>query len=207
MQGLSELVGEGKAIMGEMRGSVDGNLLGGKDKPLEILPFYITKSWILFAEVNGKLEYTGQVPFGPDNAAWEWDAVIDGQRVRRDQSINVYCCLPSEIASGIFMPYLVTFRRTSYTAGKKVVTMKEKLRMFKRPVASTTLVLSCKADKNDKGTFYVWDVAQGRNSTNEEMASVTPWFNMVRQNGVKVDDSDLESESVKVATDTSEYQY
>lgn len=209
MQGLSELVSEGKAIMGEMRGSVDGNLLGGRDKPLEVIPFYMSKSWILFAEKDGKLEYSGQVPFGPDNANWQWDAIVDGQKVRRDQSINLYCCLPKEIETGIFMPYLITFRRTSYTAGRKAVTLKEKLRMFKRPLASTTLVVSCKPEKNDKGTFYVWDITQGRNSTEEEMKAVAPWMSMVKQSQVKVDDSDLEKETMKVVSDlpSEDYQF
>ena len=195
-QGLSKSVAEGKAVMGEFRGSLDNKLLGNKEKGFEAIPFYISKSWIVFTEEKGTLKYTGQVPFGPENANWTWDDVdAQGRKVRRDQSLNMYCILPSEVTEGIFMPYLISFRRTSYTAGKKLITLKEKLKMFKRPLASTTITVTCRQDKNDKGVFYVYDIAQCRPTTGEEIEAVGPWFDLVKLQAVKVDDSDLETET------------
>jgi hypothetical protein len=209
MQGLSDLVAEGKAAMGEFRGSLDNNLLGGKDATIDVIPFYINKSWILLEKRGQKFEYTGQVPFSAANANWEWNATVEGKEVRRDQSINVYCVLPSEIQAGVFMPYLISFRRTSYTAGKKLVTIKEKLKMFNRPLASVVVSLGCHLEKNEQGSFYVFDVSQGRNTTEDEMLAVGPWFKLVKESSVKVDDSDLTKEAQPSydTTATSDYRF
>lgn len=195
MQGLSKAVAEEKAKQGEMRDSIDYKLLGDRTTPFEVIPFYYNKSWIIFHEVDGKMEYKGQVPFGPDNANWEWEIVIDGVKHRRDQSLNFFCVDPREIAEGMFLPYLVSFRRTSYKGGKKLVTAKEKLKMGNRALASKTFFISTVQTKNDKGIFYVFDVAMGRDTTQKEIDAVLPWAELVRSSAVKVDDSDLNDEA------------
>jgi hypothetical protein len=95
----------------------------------------------------------------------------------------------------MFLPYLVSFRRTSYQAGKKLVTAKEKFKMFKRPLASKTFLLSAKKTENDMGSFYVYDIEQGRDTTSAELDAVMPWFDMIQSTDVRVDDSDLEHEA------------
>lgn len=196
MQGLSELVADGKALMGELRDSLDGKLLAAKDGKLEVIPFHSSKSWIIFEEHKGKLEYKKTVPWSAQNADWEWTANVDGVNVRRDQCLNFYCLVASEIKEESFMPYMLSFRRTSYKAGKKLVTAKEKLKMFKRPLASKVFELSAMKTENDLGTFYVFDIAQSRDTSGEELEAVKAWFDMVQTANVKVDDSDLIKEGM-----------
>jgi hypothetical protein len=195
MQGLSKKVAAELARQGEMRDSIENKLLGDRNNPFEIIPFYITKSWILFHEVDGKMEYKGQVPFGPENANWEWEIVVDKVKHRRDQSLNVYCLDPREIEEGMFLPYLISFRRTSYKGGKKLITAKEKMRMANRALATKTFKVSTVQETNEKGIYYVFDVAMGRDTTQKEIEAVLPWAELVRTSQVKVDDSDLHEET------------
>ncbi len=199
MQGLSKFVADEKALMGEFRGSLDANLLGDKATPLEVIPFHVTKTWIIFEND----EYSKQVPWSPENSDWEWtgEAKVDNRvvKIRRDQSLNVYVLLPKEVTEGLYLPYVVSFRRTSYTAGKKLVTAKEKLKRFGRPLASKAFLLSAKKEENDKGSFYVWDIEQGRDTTIEEMGAVKPWFDMAQSSLLKVDETDLQEEAGRAA--------
>jgi hypothetical protein len=199
MQGLSDLVTEGKAIMGELRHSLEGRLLGSHEKPLEVIPLLVRKSWVVFVEENGKLEYSGEVPFTSANAHWLLDDVWEGKKVRRDKSLNLYCCLPGEVDEGVFLPYVISFRRTSYKAGRKVETARETLKMFKKPLAFKTLLISAYKDKNDKGVYFVFDVIPGRKTTEAELAGVSPWFDLIKNSAVKVDDSELKKDETVVS--------
>ncbi len=194
MQGLSQSVSEGKAVLGELRDSLDNKLFGGKDKTLEFIPLHFYKTWIIFTEEKGKFEYTAQVPCTAQNANWTWEDTVDGKKVRRDQAINVYCILPQEIKEGIFLPYIVSFRRTSYITGKKLLTDREKMLIAKRRWHTKTFKLGSKLEKNDQGSFYVFTSEMGRDTTPEEIEAISPWLGMVTSQAMKVDDSDLEKE-------------
>lgn len=196
MQGLSKLVADGKAVLGEIRESLDGKLLAEREKPLEFIPFHYYKTWICFLEEKGKLQYKKQVPFTAENANWEWEGTTkEGVKFRNDATLNFYCLLPDEIKSGMFLPYLLSFRRTSYKAGKTLVTQKEKLKMFKRPLASMTFNLVGQKTENDLGKFYKFEITPGRNTTKEELEAVMPWFDMAQSTVLKVDESDLAEEA------------
>jgi len=195
MQGLSKMVTDEKALMGEMRDSLDNMLLGNKEKPVEFIPLHMNKTWVIFEEKNGKEEFKAIVPFTMENCDWEWNTVIDGVKIRRDQAMNYFCILPSEIDTGEFMPYLISFRRTSFTAGKKLYTAKEKAKMFGRPMCSNVFKLLCRKTENDKGAFYVYDVEKSRTTTPEELKAIKPWFDIITKSSVKVDNTDLEEEA------------
>lgn len=208
MQGLSGAVTDSKAAMGEIRDSLENKLLAEPTKPLEFVPFYFNKTWVIFEKIatkgGDKLEYVKQIPWSPENDNWEWDTVEKGDdgkehRYRRDQSINVYCLLASEIKEGIFMPYVISFRRTSYVTGKALLTTKEKLKLSRRAWASKVFALSSVKTENELGTFYKLEVATARDSTPEELEAVAPWFDMIKTQGVKVDESDLKAEGSTAA--------
>lgn len=191
MQGLSKSVSDGKAVLGEIRDSLENKLLGGKDKSFEFIPLHHNKTWIIFTEEKGKLEYTAQVPYTAENADWEWNTTIDGKKVRRDQAINIYAIIPSEIKDGIFMPYLISYRRTSYNAGKQMLTKLQQMKIIERPWFTKTFKLGSKQEKNDQGAYYVYTCEMGRDTKSEEIEAIKPWLKMLKSQTVKVDDSDL----------------
>lgn len=191
MQGMSKLVAAEKAMSGDMVDSISGAKLGNKENPIEMIPFHITKTWVIFEEINNKLEYKEIVPFTAANADWKWDDVVNGTKVRRDKSINYYVLLPSEIAAGEFMPYVVSFRRTSYQAGQKLETTRTKFKMFGKPIFAKTFKLLALKESNDKGTFNRFDVEVLRDTTPAELKAVNQWRELVKAPHTRVDDSDL----------------
>jgi hypothetical protein len=213
MQGLSDLVAEGKANVGQIRESINGELLGGMVKPkeqtaVEVVAFSSFKTWVIFEKKNGKDEYVKTVPMTPENEGWLIDEVIGGVQVRRDKCLNFYVLLASELKAGTAFPYLVSFRRTSMRAGKKLATMAAKLRVFKKPLAAKIINLGVLAEENDKGKYFVFDVTQGRSTTTDELAAAHQWYEALKTTNVKVDDSDLKKpEATYTAPDADDIQY
>lgn len=191
MQGMSKLVGAEKALSGDMIDSISNAKLGNKESSIEVIPFHVTKTWVIFEEINGKLEYKEIVPFNETNATWKWDDVDQGVKIRRDKSINYYVLLPSEINAGMYMPYVVSFRRTSYQGGQKLETARAKFQLFKKPIFAKTFKLLAIKESNDKGTFNRFDVETCRDTTPEEIAAVNKWRELVKAPHARVDDSDL----------------
>jgi hypothetical protein len=199
MQGLSKMVSDDNvgAKLGEFRDSLDGKLLGSTKDAVEFVPFRIQKSWTLSEEVNGKMEYCGTEPVTPENVGAEWDYEEKGQKKRRDQTLTVFALRPSEIKEGAAFPYAIVFKRTSYTAGRKLMTAFAKLSALGQPAAAKVFALSATKTENEKGTYFVLDVREARTSTKEELAAGYQWYQTVTQQGskVKVDDADEGRES------------
>jgi hypothetical protein len=205
MQGLSKAVADEKAKAGDMLDSLSGSVIGSKSDSLEILAFNSFKTWIVYEQVPGKgagegakLKFIKQEPMTPQNESWPLEEMMNGVQVRRDKALNFYCLLTSQVAKGEFMPYLLSCRRTSYPAGRKLVTHFARLKMFNKPPASRIFELTCKKQENDKGVFYVFDVAEKRPSTDAEMQAAYQWWKVIQSTQVRVDDSDLAEDGAPV---------
>lgn len=196
MQGLSELVSTGAASVGQIRDSINGELLGGMVKPrdmqpVEVIPFSSFKTWVIFERVNDKDEYVKTLPITPENEAWPIEEVVNGVQIRRDKCLNFYVLLVSEVKAGTAFPFLISFRRTSMRGGKKLATIAAKLRAFNKPLATKVINLGVLAEENDKGKYFVLDVNQGRDSTQVELGAAYQWHKALKTTNVRVDDSDL----------------
>lgn len=198
MQGLSQWVADEKAKLGDMVDSLAGTVLGDKGKGVDVLAFNSFKTWVIYQEVNGKLKFVKQEPMTAANQGWPLEEVMDGVKVRRDKALNFYCLLPNQIASGEHFPYLLSCRRTSYPAGKKLVTHFTRLKMFQKPPAARIFELTCKRQENEKGIFYVFDVIEKRASTEAEMKAAWDWWQVIRSTNVRIDDSDLEVDEAPI---------
>ena len=207
MQGLSKFVADEKAQMGDFVNSVTGEVIAGRGKPIEIIPLISFKTWIKFEETSqGKWEYRGQEPMTAANAHWELDGEENGLKVRRDRALNFYVLLASEADRPDALPLLISCRRTSYMAGKKLVTYFGQCQMANQPPAAHSLPLEGKKVQNDKGTFYVLDVdaAKKKRVSEKQLAKAYEWYQTLKKGGVKVDDSDLteaSTETVDVSVD------
>jgi hypothetical protein len=217
MQGLSKFVADDKARMGEFRDSLSAKLLGGKDAPMDFIPFYSNKTWLVFKVVkvgnSTKEEYAGTFPLTPENSNWQREAQVGTDYLKRYMCINYYVLLPSEIESNEAFPYVLSFRSSSYTAGRKLETHKVKYKAIKKPICWKTFKLTTSLTENEKGKFYVLDVEPDRLTTDEELAEVSKWTNLVKTSKVTVDDSDMAAEnggaapSEAVDTSASDAQY
>lgn len=201
MQGLSTWVQEEKARAGEIRGSLDCNKVAEKEGSLEIIPFQVYKTWVTVAKAGN--EFISQQPLTPANYSKPREEVIDGKECLNFETLNYYCVLPEEIKKGMFMPYVVSFRSTSYTAGKTLETHRALLQEFGKPLPFKTFNLGSAARENDKGKFYVYTITESRDTTDSELEAVKHWFNIVKQGGAKVDESDVEEKTVNATAKTT----
>jgi hypothetical protein len=185
MQGLSDLVADGKATMGEFRSSLDGKKLGDEKSPVEFVVFNTFKDWVISEDG----EFTQIVPVTAENQGWAYEEVINGHAIKRVKGLNFYVLLTEDIKNNEAFPYVISFRSTSYTAGKKLATHLAKLRMFKQPSAAQVFSLSTIREKNDKGTFMVLDVTPAAKATPEQLASAWQWHEVLKTSkSVKIDE-------------------
>lgn len=196
MQGLSQLVADGKAAIGELRDSVNGTFLGSPDKPLEFIPVHIDKVWVISEKKGDRFQYSRTEPVTRANENLPWEEIDeDGIVVRRDYTMNCYCLLPVDIENGFPIPYTISFRRTSLRAGKKLFTqMYVRNRQAGLIPAAMKMLLSVQKIKNDKGTFFVFDTDISCKATADEQNAAFALFKTIQSGGAKVDDSDLAEE-------------
>ena len=194
MQGLSPLVVDGKAVMGEFRDSVDGVLLGGLDKPVHLIPFLMEKTWVEFDMVvlDGDLErkFKGEIPITADNENLPWKD--EANNIERDYNYNLYCLLPEHVKKGTDMVHVVSLRRTSRRTGAELSTL-----MYTRnkkaglPPCHYTILLSGKKISKGTKTYVVMGATKDRPITEKEGALAFEWFKTIKAGGHKVDTSEF----------------
>lgn len=231
MQGLSDFVSErkkdpntGAAIaQGDMVRSLTGEIVGGPDKPVEVIPLTYVNQWVVMEKMGSKFEYRKTLTrdHGPndnqlrdpdrtsENLPWEFS--YEGTDWKRVKSLGLFGLVASDVAAfqaeldsakakgeipdfnKTIMPIVINFRSTGFNAGKKVVTHFAKaasMAQYGAVAYAYTLQLSCYQDKNDLGSYYVFDVAQGRKCTPIELGEAKNWYSRVTTEAVKVDESD-----------------
>lgn len=193
MQSMSPLVQDEKARAGEIRSSVDGKKITEKEASVDIIPFKVYKTWVTMKKKGN--EFVKQEPFTINNATLPREQVVDGEEVVNYETLNYYCLLPHEIAEGVFMPYVVSFRSTGYMAGKALESHRARLKEFGKPVCFKTFTLGAEPRENEHGRFYRYTIQESRDTTDQELEGVKHWFNIVNQGHAKVDESDLESQA------------
>ena len=207
MQGLSKLVVARKAQMGDFCDSISGKKLGTIDAPIEFIPFFCQKTWdISEQDAKGDFKYLKSIPLieNPvhpdynDNLQWEGeDKNKDGKvvKVKRIRRLNFFVLLPSEIAAGSAIPYVLSFKSTSLKEGKKLWSQ-----MYVRnvraglPPAAFYFSLGGNITTNEKGSFVVPTISEGKKSTKEEMNECLSWIKLINKGSVKMDTSDEDSE-------------
>lgn len=194
MQSVSSAVQEERARAGEIRESIDNKKITEKEGAVEIIPFGVYKTWITLSKQGS--EFIAQVPLTAANCNKPREEILGGIEVLNYETLNYYCILPSEVALGMYMPYVVSFRSTSYMAGKTLETHRARLQEFGLPLPFKTFNLGSSPRKNDKGNYYVFTISESRNSSEEELAAVKHWFKLIQSGKAKVDESDLEPVTV-----------
>lgn len=108
--------------------------------------------------------------------------------IRKSVVMNFTFLLAKEIKDGSAFPMDVGFKKTSLSAGRKLSTMLMKLSVFNKPSAAKTFLISCTSEENDKGKYFVMDVAQGRDTTKEELEDAKLWYEITNSKKVVYDE-------------------
>lgn len=206
MQAMSKLCQEDKAKSGEIRASLDGKLLGTKDKPIQIIPFLITASWVHFKMVNGKYEFQNISERTPTNDSLPFEEEIKGEKLKHVRAINAYVLIPSEVEKEEIFPYLISFQNTSFPAGRKLVSAIEKLKIFNQPPASKVFSIGLNKRTNEKGSWWVFDTVESCGpSKREHLDLAYQWYLTVTKGGVKIDESAMDDDTNTVDTTTTKF--
>ena len=186
MQGLSDLVTEGKAKLGEYVNSVTGEILGDyKTGGLEFIPFHMKKVWYVFEDG----EFKESVPITSQNEDLPFEEDNGITKITRSKVFQFYVLLTSELEAGAAIPYVLQFTRTSLQAGKVLATqMYMQNKMAGLPPAGMAFKLAGILEKNDKGSFIVNKVQKSRQANYNELEIAYSWFQAVRvDKNVRVD--------------------
>ena len=218
MQGLSDFVSERKAQQGDMVRSSTAEKLGDDKNPVEFIPLTFQNLWLVSEDQknNGKYEFRRYEPRTAANENDPWDYVEGGTKWRRTKIMSLFALLPQDIEAQIAMmkefqetgelpdvdkvllPVVIQFKNTSFKAGKEVATLFAKAESLSRqlgktvPAFGTTMRLSCVADKNDKGAFFVFKVESVGKTKAEYREAAAGWYSTLASGAnIKVDESDL----------------
>lgn len=210
MQGLSEFITErkksskGQALaQGDMVRSTNLDLLGGPDGGVDIIPLKMVNEWRLEESVGGKFEYRMREPRTAANDGSPWEFEKNGAKWKRTKVINLYCLLVQDVLKfseeikkaaetgempdmdTALLPVVVSFRSMSYNAGKGVATFFAKVEDMKRYSAQAvpygySLSLTCKQTKNEKGSFYVFEVGKSSKQPEAVTKEAARWYEILR---------------------------
>lgn len=232
MQGLSEFVSErakdpsGKAIsQGDMVRSTTTEIVGDPDRSIDVIPLKMTTEWRLEEKIGGKFEYRGTEARTAANEDSPWEFKKNGADWKRTKVINLFALLPADITAyreelkkfadtgempdlnKTLMPVVISFRSTSFNAGKKVATFYAQLRDMMRVSPNVrpynyTLELSCFQDKNDKGQYYVFEVGKTKKLASELVEEAARWYGILNaMKEIRVDTSGEEASPASEGSD------
>lgn len=187
MQGLSDLVAEGKARMGDFVDSLSNDVIGSIDSPVNVIPFHMEKLYIISKKNKGESRYEFDRIETAVNQAYPYEDEIDTVQYKYEYALQFYCLRPEDTS----LPYVVTFKSTSLKSGKVLSTQ-----MFVRNRAAGlvppafTMQLCGRKEKNDQGTYIVMEVKQGEKTSDELIGQCLNWLKIVKAGQVKVQQED-----------------
>ncbi len=193
MQGTSDLVGKQKALQGDIIDSVSSEVLGKPGKGVEVIPIkQLDKVWSIEKWNGRKFEYERTDPW--DETVRDQLEFMEGSdKLRRNARLSFYVLLARDCKSN-HLPYMVSFQRTGYSAGKNIASFfSEALFAFKNgdrnsiPMAQV-FELGCRMDSGDLGPYYVFECKRARVSTPEELEKAKYWFGFLKTKSYKVDE-------------------
>lgn len=176
-QALSKFAADGLARPGDFCDSLSGEVLGTKEKGLQVIVFGEYKTMIIEQAHGDRFELKEIVHVTPENAAYWASAPLlldtPGGRLRHNLTYNFYCLLPSKVSE---LPFVLSLGSTKTKVARKLNTMLSKLDQIKRAGASKVFLLESTVEKNERGQWYGLSVTQGRDSTEAELNTAYEWY-------------------------------
>lgn len=196
MQAMSPQVTDGVAKFGDIFNSGTSDIIGGFNKSIRVLPFYVTKYYIqkkLLA--NGQKEYVKKIP--DTGATLPYEEMIDGIKHFNLYAYDFFCLI-----EGSDIPIIVSLKGGSLHTGKQLFTL-----MYinngraKLPPANNWINLipvKKPVPNNPSGLFAKFEMTIADTSTPEQLTACLTWINDIRADKVKVDDTVSDDEEIAV---------
>lgn len=216
MQGMSEHVSAGKAKLGDIIKSTTVEVLGGKDKPVKIIPLISTKTWTISEKVGNKFEFRSIEPVSLNNSSLPLEWQQGNTTWRRDKCLDFFVLLSDDVAkerkaldklkagdipdvADALLPCHLSFRRTSYNSGKTLATHFSVAGRFNLPPASTIFNLTSEVTKNDQGTFAIFEIKSAGKTSIDDLMVAKKWYDILAKAKSNVV---IDQETVPVETAT-----
>jgi hypothetical protein len=181
-QALSPSVQDGTHKQGILVNSLTQDALVS---PCNIIPVFAFKNYVKFRprEEGGGIIYKSMEVTEEVKADLQW---VDNKPPAVTAFINVVC-----LVEGQDMPLIVSFCKTSYTAGQNLIT----LMSLDKNVWMHSYTLEPKKVTNTKGTFFVFTVKRGAPTNEAKIAECAALYAAVKDIAI---DTDYEEEGVPV---------
>lgn len=193
MHGTSTLVGQEKARQGDIIDSISHEVLANSKKAIEFIPIkQLDKAWSIEKYTGKKYEFERTDPWDP-TLANQLEFEEGGEKKRRNARLSFYVLLARDCGSN-HLPYMVSFQRTSYKAGKNIASFfQEALFAFKKGDKTSipmgqVFELGCHVEQRDDNSYYVMNCKRHRIAAPEELDKGKYWFSQLRSKTYKVHD-------------------
>lgn len=193
MQPGSGLVVDGKAAFGDIINSVTNEVVCKSGGTIDLIPIMIYKEWahweVTTDPKTGKdvSTFLYKEPWAPSNANYPKTEEKDGKRYAHVAVINCFMCSADNLEE---LPYLVSFQKTSYTAGRALSTHFQMGQAKKYIPWSQVFCLSTIKQKRDTQNWCIFDVTSLKQCTTEQYKVAEKWRATLTQSKVQVDEAD-----------------
>lgn len=212
MQGLSSAVTDEKADQGQLMDSVTMEELGsGREKgykKIPVIPLMGGESWVTYEMIDDQPNWIEEVPVSASNENWPREEEVEGRFLRHDRSLNYYVMLADQIKDPTAIPYIISFRRTSFRTGRALETHFLKCAKAARagkpvPPAATTFELCAKKETKNDNTFWVFTIEASGQTEPDDLKACYEWYQVIKQGKHDVDTSEFTGEGTATEKEAS----
>ncbi len=190
MQGPSDWVMNGKAKLGDMMDSVSEKSIGTFESALNFVPLFHYKTMKIYNADTSKPKLEKEVPWGPEVANLPWEELKDGHKYKNVACLNFYVMLENHLEEPGATPYLLQFVKSSYKNGRKLINHFLRMDSAGHSPIALTFKLTSNKEKNDDGTFAVFNVEEVKRTSADHAQILLRWSDVVSKGAMKVDDRD-----------------
>jgi len=186
MQAISQAVKDRKVFAGDLLHSINEVKM---DTPLEFIVVNYFKEILQYEDDK----YIRKEPWTHDKEVHlVREETVKGIKINRTVSHNYGVILTKDIEEMTPFPMVISFKKTGVKAGKKLGTSLLMLEEFGAKPQDKTFKLVVKEEAGDRGTYFVFDIEQGRKTTEIEKKISYKWADRMRTVKIIVDDKDEE---------------
>lgn len=168
---VEKMVEENKAKYGDIVDTMPWKVVGGESKAVAVIPISQKKLWERYEKVDGNKKLIERVPFGSSNANWKYEAEENGKKI--ENRLVMYWGLLPIFDGKPGNPVVAKFKGASFRSGKRLAS----LIAYSGTAFGKVYFLSTEKQTNEKGTFHIFAVAEGRDATAEESEMAEGWAN------------------------------
>lgn len=199
MQGTSKWVPEDFNI-GDLITSVDEDLLASRGETIEIIPFVMKKTWVIFTDEKTP-KWVRNEPWNAanDNLPWQFeeeDPEKGIMQLKRQRNYGFYCFVIGDNGIDQFaIPSLINFRSSAgFKPGKKIASHFSTMKSMGFPGFTVSWVIGSENIKDGEKTYQKFTVKKGRNTTEDEGKFIAKWLDLFATQADKIKDHEVEEE-------------